>query len=110
MRGFAIGKGGVTSRSFSKRTNCFVTDSFHKAQSVSGAQSFPVLRLPFAPANTRRNHADLLVPPLRKQLHLMCNEVHASSVEQFCSDPDCSIRLPCSCEWFMVALLEAQGD
>jgi hypothetical protein len=40
----------------------------------------------------------------------MCNEVHASSVEQFCSDRDCSIRLPCSCEWFMVALLEAQGD
>lgn len=47
---------------------------------------------------------------LRKRLHLMCNEVHSRSVEQFCSDPDCAIRLRCSCEWFMVGLLEVQVD
>jgi hypothetical protein len=47
----------------------------------------------------------------RKLLHLMWNEVHAPFLEQFCSDPDCSIRLRrSSCEWFMVGLLEAQGD
>jgi hypothetical protein len=35
---------------------------------VAISQSFPVLRLPFASADTRRNHADLLVPVAQSTL------------------------------------------